>query len=242
MEVRLVRLTKHFGQVTALDNLSLDVHSGEFMVIVGTSGSGKTTLLRVIAGLELQDSGHVYLGDTWANSIPVGKRNVQMIFQNYALWPHMQVYNEKKFTNISFPLKVREWAPDRIATWVRGIVDRVGLEDRLFTRKPDQLSAGQRQRVALARAMTTSPQVFLMDEPITNLDPPSRMRVREEIKRLHNELGATTLYVTHNMADAFEMGDRIAMMHDGKVLQVGTRKELQDSPVNDYVREFVHSY
>ena len=242
MEVRLVRLTKHFGQVMALDNLSLDVHSGEFMVIVGTSGSGKTTLLRVIAGLELQDSGHVYLGDTWANSVPVGKRNVQMIFQNYALWPHMQVYDPKKFTNISFPLKVREWATDRIATWVRGIVDRVGLEDQLFTRKPDQLSAGQRQRVALARAMTTSPQVFLMDEPITNLDPPSRMRVREEIKRLHNELGATTLYVTHNMADAFEMGDRIAMMHDGKVLQVGTRKELQDSPVNDYVREFVHSY
>ncbi len=242
MEVRLVRLTKHFGQVTALDNLSLDVHSGEFMVIVGTSGSGKTTLLRVIAGLESQDSGHVYLGDTWANSVPVGKRNVQMIFQNYALWPHMQVYDPKKFTNISFPLKVREWATDRIATWVRGIVDRVGLEDQLFTRKPDQLSAGQRQRVALARAMTTSPQVFLMDEPITNLDPPSRMRVREEIKRLHNELGATTLYVTHNMADAFEMGDRIAMMHDGKVLQVGTREELQDSPVNDYVREFVHSY
>ncbi len=242
MEVRLVRLTKHFGQVMALDNLSLDVHSGEFMVIVGTSGSGKTTLLRVIAGLESQDSGHVYLGDTWANSVPVGKRNVQMIFQNYALWPHMQVYDPKKFTNISFPLKVREWATDRIATWVRGIVDRVGLEDQLFTRKPDQLSAGQRQRVALARAMTTSPQVFLMDEPITNLDPPSRMRVREEIKRLHNELGATTLYVTHNMADAFEMGDRIAMMHDGKVLQVGTREELQDSPVNDYVREFVHSY
>ena len=242
MEVRLVRLTKHFGQVVALDNLSLDVHSGEFMVIVGTSGSGKTTLLRVIAGLESQDSGHVYLGDTWANSVPVGKRNVQMIFQNYALWPHMQVYDPKKFTNISFPLKVREWATDRIATWVRGIVDRVGLEDQLFTRKPDQLSAGQRQRVALARAMTTSPQVFLMDEPITNLDPPSRMRVREEIKRLHNELGATTLYVTHNMADAFEMGDRIAMMHDGKVLQVGTREELQDSPVNDYVREFVHSY
>ena len=242
MEVRLVRLTKHFGQVVALDNLSLDVHSGEFMVIVGTSGSGKTTLLRIIAGLESQDSGHVYLGDTWANSVPVGKRNVQMIFQNYALWPHMQVYDAKKFTNISFPLKVREWATDRIVTWVRGIVDRVGLEDQLFTRKPDQLSAGQRQRVALARAMTTSPQVFLMDEPITNLDPPSRMRVREEIKRLHNELGATTLYVTHNMADAFEMGDRIAMMHDGKVLQVGTRKELQDSPINDYVREFVHSY
>ncbi len=241
MDVRLVRLTKHFGKVVALDNLSLDIESGEFVVVVGASGSGKTTLLRVIAGLEEPDSGHVYLGEMWANPVPVGKRNVQMIFQSYALWPHMRVLDERSFTNVTFPLKVRKWTADQIAGWVRDVARRAGLEEQLFERKPDQLSSGQRQRVALARAMTTSPQLFLMDEPITNLDPPSRVKVRSEIKRLHEQLRATTLYVTHNMADAYAMADRIALMREGRLVQVGTERELRAGPADDYVRDFLNS-
>lgn len=241
MNVRLVRLTKTFGNILALDNFSLEIESGEFMVIVGASGSGKTTLLRVIAGLEQQDSGHVYIGDALVNDLPAGKRNVQMIFQSYALWPHMRVLDDRSYTNVTFPLKVRKWTAEYISGWVRDVARRAGLEEHLFERHPDQLSSGQKQRVALARAMTTSPDVFLMDEPITNLDPPSRVRVRTEIKRLHEELGATTLYVTHNMADAYTMGDRIALMRDGKLVQVGTEAELRAAPADDYVLDFLNS-
>ncbi|MBI4321198.1 MAG: ABC transporter ATP-binding protein [Chloroflexi bacterium] len=239
--LRLVGITKRFPEVTAVNNFSLDVGSGEFLVLVGPSGCGKTTLLRVIAGLEKPDAGDIYLGGVWANETPVGKRNVQMIFQSYALWPHMKVFDERGYTNLSFPLKVRNWTAESIATWIGEVTRRAGLESTLFSRKPDTLSAGQKQRVALARAMATSPKLFLMDEPITNLDPPARVKVRREIKQLHLQLGATTVYVTHNMADAFAMADRIAIMRDGRLVQVGTEQHLRQHPADEFVQDFLVS-
>jgi multiple sugar transport system ATP-binding protein len=241
IEVRLEALNKKFNEVTAISNFTLKVQPGEFMVLVGPSGCGKTTLLRLIAGLEQLDSGHIYLGDVWANDVPVGKRNVQMILQNYALWPHMKVLDEKGYSNISFPLKVRKWVSEQIVNRAQEITRRVGLGEELYSRKPGELSAGQQQRVALSRAITTSPQVFLMDEPMANLDPPSRVSVRKEIKRLHQELATTTILVTHIIADAFAMADRIAIMRDGRLVQVGTVENLRNYPVDPFVTDFLES-
>ena len=241
IEVRLEALNKKFNDVTAISNFTLKVYPGEFMVLVGPSGCGKTTLLRMIAGLEQLDSGHIYLGDVWANEVPVGKRNVQMIFQNYALWPHMKVLDEKGYSNISFPLKVRKWMSEQIVNRAQEITRRVGLGEELYSRRPGELSAGQQQRVALSRAITTSPQVFLMDEPMANLDPPSRVRVRKEIKQLHQELATTTILVTHIIADAFAMADRIAIMREGRLVQVGTVDNLRKYPVDPFVTDFLES-
>jgi len=244
-KVQLEQVTKRFRHgrevITAVDEFSLTVEHGEFLVIVGPSGCGKTTLLRLIAGLEKQDSGHIYLDDVLVDDIPTGKRGVQMIFQTYALWPHMKVLDERRYSNISFALKIRKWSTEDISARLREVTRRVGLESKLFSRKPDELSAGQKQRVAMARAMTTSPKVFVMDEPIMNLDPPSRVKMREEIRRWHAELGATTLYVTHNMTDAFAMADRIAIMRDGQLVQVGTMRELIENPIDEFVRNYLKS-
>lgn len=240
-DLRLEGITKRFGKVIAIDNLSLHVRSHEFVVLVGASGCGKTTLLRVVAGLERAESGEIYMGGECVNQVSVGKRNVQMIFQSYALWPHMKVFDRRRYSNLGFPLKIRNWTPDAIVSRVQDVARRVGLEDALFSRRPDTLSAGQRQRVALSRALTTAPQIFLMDEPMANLDPPSRTRVRYEIKKLHREMGTTTLFVTHNMTDAFEMADRMAIMRDGKIAQIGTEEELRRHPADQYVVDFLHS-
>ncbi|MFN0070429.1 MAG: ABC transporter ATP-binding protein [Chloroflexota bacterium] len=241
IEVRLEALNKKFGDVVAISNVTLKVYPGEFMVLVGPSGCGKTTLLRLVAGLEQLDSGHIYLGDVWANEIAVGKRNVQMIFQNYALWPHMKVLDEKGYSNISFPLKIRKWVSEQIVNRAQEITRRVGIGEELYSRVPGELSAGQQQRVALSRAITTSPQVFLMDEPMANLDPPSRVKVRKEILQLHKELATTTILVTHIMADAFAMADRIAIMREGRIVQVGTADNLRNYPADDFVKDFLES-
>jgi multiple sugar transport system ATP-binding protein len=240
-DIRLDHVVKRFGKVLALDELTLHVTAGEMLVVVGPSGCGKTTMLRIIAGLETPDTGDVYIGSQWANELPPGKRNLQMIFQSLALWPHMKVLDERGDTNISYPLRVNKWSIEAIANRVREVTHRVGLDRSLFNRKPDDLSGGQRQRVALARALTTAPAIYLMDEPLTSLDPPARVKMREEIKRIHQELGATTLFVTHNMTDAFAMADRIAMMRDGKIVQIGTPQQLKDSPADNFVREFLES-
>jgi multiple sugar transport system ATP-binding protein len=241
MEIRLSQVTKRFGQVTAVDHFSITVKAGEFLVVVGPSGCGKTTLLRLIAGLEKPDRGCIYLNGTEANDIPVDKRNVQMIFQNYALWPHMKVMSERRLSNISFPLKIRNWTTETIMSHVGNITRRVGLESRLFSRKPNELSAGQKQRVALARAMTIFPHAILMDEPLANLDPPSRVKVRQEIKQWHRELGITVVYVTHIITDACTMADRIAVMQEGRLVQVGTENELRYQPTNEFVHDFLIS-
>jgi ABC-type sugar transport system ATPase subunit len=231
-------ITKRFGSVTAVNGANLDVNSGEFLVIVGESGCGKTTTLRLIAGLEIPDAGFIYIGGVPVNDVPVGKRNVQMIFQNFALWPHMRVFDEKSYTNLTLPLKVRKWTADRIGEFLRPIARRVGIEEGQFKRKPGELSGGQQQRVALGRAMATSPQILLMDEPLSNIDPPNRLRMRNEILKFHQEHRLTTIYVTHNLADGIALADRIAVMRDGHFEQVDTAENLMRQPSSDYIADF----
>jgi ABC-type sugar transport system ATPase subunit len=238
VSLSLRNVTKKYGSVTAVDGANLDVNSGELLVIVGESGCGKTTLLRLIAGLETPDSGSIYIGGVPVNDVPVGRRGVQMIFQNYALWPHMRIFDEKGYTNLTLPLKVRKWAADRIGDFLRPIARRVGIEESQFGRKPGELSGGQQQRVALGRAMATSPQVLLMDEPLSNIDPPNRLRMRNEIMKFHQENRLTTIYVTHNLADGVALADRIAVMRAGRFEQVDSAETLMKRPTSDYVADF----
>ena len=231
-------LCKKFGNVTAVVEANLDVNAGEFLVIVGESGCGKTTTLRLIAGLEEPDSGTIFIGGAPVNDVPVGRRNVQMIFQNYALWPHMRVFEESRYSNLSLPLKVRKWSSDKIAEFLRPLAWKIGIEESFFKRKPSELSGGQQQRVALGRAMVTSPRIMLMDEPLSNIDPPNRLKMRQEILTFHKENHLTTLYVTHNLADGVAMADRIAVMHQGKFEQVDTPANLISRPATEYVADF----
>lgn len=231
-------VTKKFGQVSAVDQANLDVNSGEFLVIVGESGCGKTTTLRLIAGLERPDAGTILISGVSVNDIAVGKRSVQMIFQNFALWPHMRVFDERRYSNLSLPLKVRNWPDSKIGELLRPLARRVGIEDGFFKRKPTELSGGQQQRVALGRAMATAPQILLMDEPLSNIDPPNRLRMRDEILRFHQENRLTTIYVTHNVADGIAMADRIAVMRSGRFEQTDTSENLIRTPASDYVADF----
>ncbi len=238
VSVVLDRLSKRFGSVTAVDQADLTVNDGELLVIVGESGCGKTTTLRLIAGLERPDSGTIYIGGIPVNDLPVGQRSVQMIFQNYALWPHMRIFDDRSYTNLTFPLKIRKWSQQKIREFMRPLTHRLGIEESFFRRKPQELSGGQQQRVALGRAMTTSPRVLLMDEPLSNLDPPNRLKVRGEILKFHHENRLTTLYVTHNLADGLALGDRIAVMREGRFEQVDSAENLMRRPATSYVADF----
>lgn len=231
-------LTKRFGSVIAVNNATLDVDNGEFMVIVGESGCGKTTLLRLIAGLEQPDDGTIFIGGVPVNDVPPGKRGVQMIFQSYALWPHMKVFDENRYTNLTLPLKIRKWSSDRIAGFLRPLAEKLGIEESFFKRKPTELSGGQQQRVAVGRAMATSPRILLMDEPLSNIDPPNRLKMRQEITKFHQEHRLTTLYVTHNLADGIALADRIAVMKEGRFEQVDTVETLLRHPATSYVADF----
>lgn len=231
-------LTKRFGTVVAVDRANLSVGDGELLVIVGESGCGKTTTLRLIAGLERPDSGTIHIGGVPADDLPVGRRGVQMIFQNYALWPHMKVFDDRTYTNLSLPLKIRKWPHDKIREFMRPLAQRLGIEQSFFRRKPQELSSGQQQRVALGRAMTTSPRVLLMDEPLSNLDPPNRLKMRDEILKFHREHRLTTIYVTHNLADGLALGDRIAVMRQGRFEQADTAENLMRRPATEYVAAF----
>jgi multiple sugar transport system ATP-binding protein len=238
ISLSLRRLTKRFGSVTAVDQANLDVEAGEFLVIVGESGCGKTTTLRLIAGLEQPDSGTIFIGGAPANDVPVGRRGVQMIFQNYALWPHMRVFDQQRYSNLSLPLKVRKWSSDKIAEFLRPLAWKIGIEESFFKRKPAELSGGQQQRVALGRAMVTSPNIMLMDEPLSNIDPPNRLKMRQEILAFHKEHKLTTLYVTHNLADGIALADRIAVMHKGRFEQADTSENLIRYPATEYIADF----
>jgi multiple sugar transport system ATP-binding protein len=238
VSLSLRRLTKKFGSVTAVDQASLDVEAGEFLVIVGESGCGKTTTLRLIAGLEQPDSGTIFIGGAPVNDVPVGRRGVQMIFQNYALWPHMRVFDEQRYSNLSLPLKVQKWSSDKIAEFLRPLAWKIGIEESFFKRKPSELSGGQQQRVALGRAMVTSPNIMLMDEPLSNIDPPNRLKMRQEILAFHKEHKLTTLYVTHNLADGIALADRIAVMHEGRFEQADTSENLMRHPATEYIADF----
>jgi len=234
----LRKLTKRFGAVAAVDQANLDVNAGEFLVIVGESGCGKTTTLRLIAGLEQPDSGTIFINGAPVNDIPVGRRNVQMIFQNYALWPHMRVFDADRYSNLTLPLKVRKWTSEKITEYLRPLAWKIGIDESHFNRKPTELSGGQQQRVALGRAMVTSPQIMLMDEPLSNIDPPNRLKMRQEILNFHKENRLTTLYVTHNLADGVALADRIAVMREGRFEQADTAENLMRHPVTDYVADF----
>lgn len=228
-------LRKVFGKVIALQNFNIDIEDGEFVVLVGPSGCGKTTALRMVAGLEDIDEGEIYIGDQLVNDLAPKDRNVAMVFQNYALYPHMNVYK-----NMAFGLKLRKFPPDEIEQRVRKAAKILGI-DQLLNRKPKQLSGGQMQRVAVGRAIVRDPHIFLFDEPLSNLDAKLRAQMREEIAKLHQELSATMIYVTHDQVEAMTMGDRIVVMKDGLIQQVGKPLELYQNPQNIFVAGFIGS-
>jgi multiple sugar transport system ATP-binding protein len=231
-------ITKNFGSVVAVNKANLNVRDGELLVIIGDSGCGKTTLLRIIAGLETLDSGFIFIGGAPVNELPAGQRGVQIIFQHYALWPHMKVYDDNRYTNMTLPLRVRKWSKDKIREYILPLAKSLQIHEDLFQRKPDTLSGGEQQRVAMGRAMVTAPRVLLMDEPLSNLDPASRNRMRAEVRSFHEKNRLTTLYVTHNITDGIDLGDRIAVMRDGSFEQVDTFKNIREHPVNQYVSDF----
>ena len=235
-EVKLEQISKSYdGKKTVVDNVTLTIEDKEFMVIVGPSGCGKSTTLRMIAGLEEISGGNLYIDNNPVNNIPPKDRDIAMVFQNYALYPHMSV-----FDNIAFGLKLRKFPKNEIAGRAKEAAAILELDD-LMQRKPKQLSGGQRQRVALGRAIVRQPKVFLFDEPLSNLDAKLRVQMRKEIKKLHRKLNATMIYVTHDQTEAMTMGDRIAVMDKGVLQQVDTPLNLYDNPANKFVAGFIGS-
>ncbi len=233
--IELVEISKQFDKTRALRAVSLDIAPGEFLVLLGPSGCGKSTLLKIIAGLEDPTDGEVYINGKLANYLRPKDRDVSMVFQNYALYPHMTVG-----TNLGFPLKMRKRPPDEVAARVREVAGMLELTQQL-ERYPDQLSGGQRQRVALGRAIIREPVAFLMDEPLSNLDALLRVQMRTELLRLHRRVGRTTVYVTHDQVEAMTMADRIVVMRDGVIQQVGSTNDLYSRPANRFVATFVGS-
>ncbi len=233
VEVRLERVTKRFGRVTALHEVSLTFPDGFFAALLGPSGSGKTTLLYLIAGIYKPTSGRIYFDDRDVTRLPPNKRNVGLVFQNYALYPHMTVYD-----NIAFPLRLRKLPERVIERKVREVAELLHIE-KLLDRYPSQLSGGQQQRVAMARALVKEPDVLLLDEPLSNLDALLRLRIRAELKRLQRELGITTIYVTHDQSEALALADVIVVIDRGRVQQVGSPDEIYNKPRNLFVAGFV---
>ncbi len=233
--VGLRGVSKHFGKVAAVDDISLEIPDGSFTVLVGPSGCGKTTTLRMVAGLEEVDAGEILIGDSVVNDVPPGERDIAMVFQNYALYPHMSVRE-----NIGFGLRLRKTPKDEIRRRIADVADLLGIGE-LLDRKPRQLSGGQRQRVALGRAIARRPAVFLMDEPLSNLDAKLRAQTRAELIRLHHELGATFIYVTHDQVEATTMGEQVVVMNHGLIQQAAPPREIYLAPTNTFVAGFVGS-
>jgi multiple sugar transport system ATP-binding protein len=231
--ITLRGVQKRYGDVRALHETDLEIGDHEFLVLVGPSGSGKTTLLRIIAGLETVSGGEIFFGERDVTDVEVRDRDIAMVFQNYGLYPHMTV-----FGNMAFGLRRRNMPGPEVTAKVRQTAELLGIE-QLLARKPRQLSGGQRQRVALGRAIVRDPAVFLLDEPLSNLDAHLRVQMRAEILKVHRAVTATAVYVTHDQVEAMTMGDRIAVMHDGVIQQLGTPNELYDQPVNRFVAGFI---
>ncbi len=234
-ELVLKNLTKKFGDKTVLSDFNLSVNSGEFVVLVGPSGSGKSTILRLISGLEKVTSGEIWIEGKSVNEVAPKDRDVAMVFQNYALYPHMTI-----FDNIAFPLKLRKISRDEINIRVSEVAQLLGLQEML-QRKPATLSGGQRQRVALGRAIIRRPKIFLFDEPLSNLDAQLRTSLRAELLRLQKRLKATSVYVTHDQLEAMTLGDRVVVLKDGIAQQEGKPEELYHKPLNKFVAEFIGS-
>ena len=234
-EVKLKNITKKYGDVVAVKNMSLSIPHNEFLVLVGPSGCGKSTTLRMIAGLEEISGGEIYIGDQVVNEKDPKDRNISMVFQNYALYPHMTVEE-----NLGFSLKIAKEDKKEIETRVKEAVHILGLEE-LRKRKPSQLSGGQRQRVAMGRAIVRRPDAFLFDEPLSNLDAKLRTQMRTEIKKLHQKLKTTVIYVTHDQVEAMTLADRIVIMKDGVIEQIGTPLDLFEKPATKFVATFIGS-
>src|SRR3989304_5059107 len=234
-KVAFENVVKQFGDVTAVSNLNIDVADKEFLVLVGPSGCGKTTALRCLAGLEEITSGQIKIGDRVVNDVAPKDRDIAMVFQSYALYPHLSVYD-----NMAFGLKLRKVPRDEIKRRVQEAADILGIQD-LLGRKPRQLSGGQRQRVAVGRAIVREPKVFLFDEPLSNLDAQLRVQMRAEISKLHQRLQTTFIYVTHDQLEAMTMATRIVVINKGKLQQVDTPQNLYDNPTNLFVAGFMGS-
>jgi multiple sugar transport system ATP-binding protein len=229
------KVSKHFGHVRAVDGVDLTTHEGEFLVLLGPSGCGKTTLLRMIAGLEHPTAGEILIGGQVVNDLPPRARKIAMVFQSYALYPHMSVYK-----NIAFPLKAQGVPKEEIPKKVEWAASLFGI-GHLLERRPRQLSGGERQRVALARAVVREPAVFLLDEPLSNLDAKLRASARDELQQFQRRIGTTTIYVTHDQIEAMGLGDRIVVMQGGRVRQIGTPQEVYDEPADTFVAGFIGS-
>ncbi|MFC7130693.1 ABC transporter ATP-binding protein [Haloferax chudinovii] len=238
INVQIEGVTKVFGdqesdEIVAVEDLNIDIRRGEFLVFVGPSGCGKTTSLRMVAGLETPTEGRIRIEDEDVTGYDPRERGIAMVFQNYALYPHMTVAE-----NMSFPLRIRNYPDDEIETRVTEAADLLEIDD-LLDRKPSQLSGGQQQRVALGRAIVREPSVFLMDEPLSNLDAKLRVQMRTELNEIHQRVGKTTIYVTHDQAEAMTLGDRVVVLNDGKLQQIGPPQYLYDNPVNRFVAGFI---
>ena len=233
--VELRGLRKEFGEVKAVNGVDLSIQKGELVVILGPSGCGKTTLMRMIAGLEIPTEGEIFIGERNVTPLPPRARDIAMVFQSYALYPHMTI-----FDNIAFPLKARKLPKQETGQKVEWAAGILGIE-RLLGRKPRQLSGGERQRVALARALVKEPAVMLLDEPLSNLDAKLRVSARDELQQFQRNLGITTIFVTHDQIEAMGLGDRIAVMNAGKVRQVGNPQEIYDDPADVFVATFLGS-
>ena len=226
-------VSRHYGKVEALNHVSLTVESGEFLAIMGPSGCGKTTLLLIILGALRPDEGHVYLDEKLIDSIPIESRNIGYVPQDFGLFPHMKVYD-----NIAFGLRVREQRSEETDAKVKGMLTIVGLEG-FEDRKPNELSGGQKQRVALARALAIQPSVLLLDEPLSNIDYATKAEVRKNLKEIIKKTGVTTLSVMHDPGDSFELGNRIAIMYSGKIMQSGTPSDLINNPMDKLVKSLM---
>lgn len=233
--VKLEKISKRYGDLEVIRELALVVDHGEFLTLVGPSGCGKSTILRMIAGVEEISSGQLYIGHVLANSIPPKDRGVSMVFQSYALFPHMTVSE-----NIAFGLKIKKFSRSEILERIQWAVSLLNLRG-LEARRPKDLSGGQRQRVALARALVVEPEVLLLDEPLSNIDAKLRLKMRAELKRIHKKLGATIIYVTHDQVEAMSLSDRVAVMEEGSLAQVGSPLEVYDRPHNVFVAGFIGS-
>jgi len=235
MGIEFRNVSKHFGGTLVVDDLSLEIRDGEFVVLLGPSGCGKTTTLRMLAGLENVSSGDILIGGERVNDVPTQHRDLAMVFQSYALYPHMTIAE-----NIAYPLRVRKLDKAQRTERVRRVAAMLEIES-LLKRKPRQLSGGERQRVALARAIVREPRAYLMDEPLSNLDARLRVQMRGELKRLQHQLGTTTIYVTHDQAEAMTLASRVAVMRKGRLQQFDTPLNIYNHPANRFVAEFVGS-
>lgn len=235
MAIEFRNVSKNFGGALVVDDLSLEIEEGEFVVLLGPSGCGKTTTLRMLAGLESVSSGDIFIGGQRVNDIPTQHRDLAMVFQSYALYPHMTIAE-----NIAYPLRVRKLDKAQRAERVKRVAAMLEIES-LLERKPRQLSGGERQRVALARAIVREPRAYLMDEPLSNLDARLRVQMRGELKRLQHQLGTTTIYVTHDQAEAMTLASRVAVMKKGRLQQFDTPMNIYNHPANRFVAEFVGS-